>query len=456
MRRTVLALTLAALGARAEAPERDDPRGRIEALERENGPRTPEQQLRILRAAEFEALRYGMRPGIDRFAAVSGTAWVNIGPATADFEKNGVTYLKVDSGRARKILVDPRNANVVYVATSGGGVWKTYDALTTLSATAGPHWLPITESIGSLSVGSIAMNPATPDSLLLGLGDPFDVHTPGMLHSDDGGATWSAAVTMSGAYVTAGTIYTATSVRDIAFDPSPGNSNIVFAATDAGLFRSIESGTGSNWSLVTSIVSNSTRSYQGCWSVAYAGPRTWLASCIDTATDFGKVWRSTDDGVSWAQVTLPTSDVYRMTLASSGARAYVLASDGNGADQKDVFRSNDAGATWTSLGMGPAFVAGTRLANPNEDQTDLNFIHNQALYNQMIIVDPVNPDILFVGGNLNMGRSVDGGTNWTFLTNWLPYTFGGTRNVGGLADAQYAHADWHAATIAHFGTNTYF
>jgi hypothetical protein len=460
MRLLILALAFAAFSARAEAPERDDPRGRIEAMRLENGPRTPEQQLEILRAAESEAIRYGLKPGIERFAAVAGTAWVNIGPSSADFEINGVTYNKVDSGRGRKILVDPRSDSVVYVATSGGGVWKTYDALTPVTATGGPHWLPITDSIGSLSVGNIAMNPAAPDSLLLGLGDPFDVHTPGMLHSDDGGATWSSAVTLSGSYVSGGPIFIATSVRDIAFDPSAGNSNIVIAATDAGLFRSTEGGTGTNWQLVTQIVAYSTHSYQGCWSVAYAGPHTWLASCVDTATDLGKVWQSTDDGVSWLPATLPTTDVYRMTLASAAAasanggwRVYLLAADGNGADQKDILRSDNAGSSWTTLNMTPGGRAPT---NPNEDQLDLDFIHTQALYNQMIVVDPVNPDILFVGGNLSMGRSVDGGTTWTLLTNWLPYTFGGTRNTGGLGDAQYAHADWHAATIAHFGANTYF
>jgi hypothetical protein len=476
MRASILALALAALGARAEAPERDDPRGRIESQQIVDGLRTPEEQLAILRAAESEARKYGMRPGIERFAAVAGTAWVNVGPSTADFEYNGAVYHKVDSGRARRIIVDPRNANVVYFATSGGGVWKTFDALTAIDATHGPHWQAITESIGSLSIGDLAMNPALPDSLLLGLGDPFDVHTPGLLHSDDGGVTWSSAVTLSGSYTGTAGVFIATTVRNIAFDPSTGNSNIVFAATDAGLFRSTEGGVGTNWQLID--LASTTHTPQDCWSVAYAGPRTWLAACIDATPGLtsggGAVFRSTDDGVSWGSVTLTAGTVRRITLATasralngtdkgcmngtapaSGWRAYALAANATNADQADVFCSDNGGSSWSSLGMTPA---GRAPVNPTDDQTDLDFTHDQAFYNHMLVVDPLDPNSVFIGGNLSMGRSTDGGNSWNVMTDWLP--FGLSVQTGGLSTAldspQYAHADWHTATVAHFGTTAYF
>src|SRR4051812_42749419 len=145
MKAVLALLALGALGAvdpdQGQAPERDDPRGRMAATALLQGERSPEDQMQILRTAESEALKYGLKPGgPERFAAVSGTSWVNLGPTTADFEYNGATYHKIDSGRARKIIVDPRDANVVYFATSGGGVWKTYDALTAVTSTTGPHW----------------------------------------------------------------------------------------------------------------------------------------------------------------------------------------------------------------------------------------------------------------------------------------------------------------------------
>src|SRR5947199_4462261 len=155
--------------------------------------RTSEDRLRILETSRLEARRWGLSnisEGPVQAARVPGNAWVNLGPSSANFEKNGVTYNKVDSGRPRTILVHPTNPDVLYLATSGGGVWKTFDATSAIDATNGPHWMPITETLGSLSIGAMAMSPGNPDSLLLGLGDPFDVQVPGFFHSDDGGATW--------------------------------------------------------------------------------------------------------------------------------------------------------------------------------------------------------------------------------------------------------------------------
>src|SRR5882762_9023275 len=77
---------------------------------------------------------------------VSGTSWVSLGPTDARFEFNGVVYTQVDSGRASGIQADPRDANVVYLATAGGGVWKTWDFI---DGALIPSWPPITEMLGN-------------------------------------------------------------------------------------------------------------------------------------------------------------------------------------------------------------------------------------------------------------------------------------------------------------------
>ena len=286
-----LALVWAGSGARAEIEGRvgDDPRGRQAARAIEEGVRTPEDRLRILETARSEARRWGLSNVADgpvRAARIPGTAWVNLGPSSADFETNGVTYFKVDSGRPRTILVHPTNPDIVYLATSGGGVWKTFDATAAIDATIGPHWMPITETIGSLSIGAMAMSPGNPDSLLLGLGDPFDVQVPGFFHSDDGGATWQGSVVLSATYPGYLPLQ-ATSVRDIAFDET---GEVVLAATDAGLFRSIEGGVGAGWSLLDVDVAHHP---QGFWSVVRVGGQVWVATSQDLDSNLaGNVWRS--------------------------------------------------------------------------------------------------------------------------------------------------------------------
>ena len=199
----LLAVSLCALSASAREygegePVREDPRARIRERIRQFGQRTPEEGLAFLQTARAEAEKVGLDGSTTHRLAARGTSlsaaqgktWINLGPTNASFEKNGITYTKVDSGRVRRVLVHPTDPNIIYVATAGGGVWKTFDGTTPVSdlpgGSTGPTWRPITESVGSLSVGSMAMDPKNPDILVLGLGDPFDNQFPGLVHSSDG------------------------------------------------------------------------------------------------------------------------------------------------------------------------------------------------------------------------------------------------------------------------------
>ncbi|MFL5311188.1 MAG: hypothetical protein ACJ79H_12110, partial [Myxococcales bacterium] len=456
----VLLSAALASGVRAEEPVHDDPRGRLVARELDEGRRTPEDRLRIVEIARSEALKWSAEKagGALQPVRAGGSAWVNVGPRSANFEKNGVTFNKVDSGRPRNVLVHPTNPDIVYLATSGGGVWKTFDATAAIDATNGPHWQPITETLGSLSIGALAMSPLNPDSLLLGLGDPFDVQTPGFFHSDDGGATWIGPAVLSGAYPGFGTL-TATSVRDIAFS---AGGQVVLAATDAGLFRSVEGGLGAGWQLKDLDLAHHPQEF---WSLGRVGGQVWVATSIDLTDQLGRVWRSPDDGISWAQITSFTpaadvNDVRRMTVAVSGtdsanpntARVYLLAENSAETAQKDVFRSDDGGQTWSALG-----VNSTRApVNPNDDQADLDVMHGQAFYNHMIAVDPQNHDRLLVGGNLCLVRSLDGGATWAVMADWLPRLVRVNGFLSPMPDYTYVHADYHAAAISYASSSLVF
>ena len=58
---------------------------------------------------------------------------------------------------------------------------------------------------------------------------------------------------------------------------------------------------------------------------------------------------------------------------------------------------------------------------------------NQGWYDNIIAVDPANPDIVWAGG-IDLFRSDDGGANWGQASHWWF-----TRGV----DPEYAHADNH-------------
>src|SRR5262249_2850428 len=161
---------------------------------------------------------------------VQGSAWINLGPDDADIAQDGPG--PVDSGRMRSIVPHPGNPDILFIATAGGGVWKTYDG--------GASWIPLTDRLGALGSGALAMDPHNPDVLASGLGAPFDASLAGggVPVTPDGGATWSAPkpqiATVSGQQLVA------RAIRDLKIDPLDSRHMVV--ATNVGLFNSNDFG----------------------------------------------------------------------------------------------------------------------------------------------------------------------------------------------------------------------
>jgi photosystem II stability/assembly factor-like uncharacterized protein len=444
------------------AQEADDPLARRAAARalREEEPSASEL-LRQLTIARKERDRAVLRaapgpvsaPGSRSALTVPTGAWINLGPTRAEVEWNAVPYTQIDSGRVRTIVPHPVDPGILYLATAGGGVWKTYDG--------GARWEPLTDFLGGLAVGALALDPHSPDSLFLGLGDPLGTDLPGLFSSRNGGATWSSPVVAVAKYGT--TTAPATSVRDLKVDPADGAH--VLVATNVGLFSWDGAGTPAQLRLPDAKGAASTPFE--VWSIASLGGGIWLVSGRDTTLGGtslmppvpGHLWRSTDNAATFQLIegSLPAAalpDVGRMTLAvaesttidPSTTRVFVLAANAtdSASELKDVFRSEDGGLSFSALGVN----ASHRPLNPNADQNDLNVLHDQAWYNQAIAVDPDNPNLVFVGGNLNMVRSRDGGQTWEVIADWLP----ASTQVG----LPYTHADYHAIAFSRAGSKTVF
>ena len=446
-----LACALSAAASAASGPERDDPSARARAMLELRGAQDSAARWRVLQEAHKQRDQYGPRAGAatamggrQRFLTagrVQGSTFINIGPAGASYDSNGARYIETDSGRVRQVLAHPTDPGILYLATAGGGVWKTWDA--------GAHWEPITDALGTTAIGTLAMDPANPDVLYLGFGDPFDVHQPGLVKSTDGGATWSEPVQLAASGRVAG------SVTDLKVDPQ--SSNVVLATTDVGLFRSSDA--GNSWQAVA-LANSGGDTFFFLWSLAWVGPSTWLLtgqqanaakppSAGQNGAQLG-LWRSTDDGVSWqwAAAALPGGDALaatagRGTLATaastlvqpSTARVFLLAATLKGDAQLDLFRSDDGGQTFFALGLN----ANGTPHNPNGDQPDLNLGHQQSWYNQALAVDAAEPDLVFAGGDLSLLRSFDGGNSWDVISNWLPVPQG--------YRLPYLHADLHSVAV---------
>ena len=103
-----------------------------------------------------------------------------------------------NSGRVRDIVADPNHPNIVYIATSTGGVWKTLDI------TAKPvQWINLSDRLPTLMCGAIAFIP--PSTLILGTGESDGdgyrwPRGPRLFQSTDGGNNWTKVSKLGPAY----------------------------------------------------------------------------------------------------------------------------------------------------------------------------------------------------------------------------------------------------------------
>jgi hypothetical protein len=375
--------------------------------------------------------------------SASGGQWIPVGPTGADYEQNGSFTGHVrDSGRARTILPHPTNPDILYFLTSGGGLWKT-----TNFTSSHTTWTQLTDNLPTTGGGAVAFG-RSPDTLYLGLGDPYDQVLVGgaVVKSTDGGASWGPIKELG----------TTVSVRAIGVDTSDPLNDVVMVGTENGLYISSDSGNNfapadpasfggkAIWSIV--------RSSAGWLVSAQACPAANIGLQCQQATT---IYVSTDHGSTWAAIPNAGPAVLsggRSTLAVGAPGDSVVYSytntfveSGNPPNQaiKDIYRSTDGGLNWSSTGTGVAKPP----TNPVTGQTDTNLCHAQCWYNQMIVVDPSDPtrNTLYIGGDLASAKSTNGGGSWTLQTWWLYSQFPALR---------YVHADMHAAAISTSGTKT--
>jgi hypothetical protein len=372
-------------------------------------------------------------------SAVSTTpSWVNLDSSVVD--DNGVTHPL--GGRVDFVRAPPRNADVVYAGTYGGGIWKSTDF-----TAAQAHWQPITEAVASLAVGGLDIDPSAPDTLYVGLGDPWDVQVGAVIKTTDGGGHWSAPVFLSGTYPAAagGSFVQARHIRDLAVDP--GNRNVL-VATDVGLFVSTDQGATFQLRDLPNVASQGVESLSSIAFVgASAGQSTWVVA--GESVDQGDLWRSSDVGATWrsgrAAAAFPISPdgIHGMAVAagrgSSPTTAAVFVEADAGAGHTWLFRSTDGGQHYATI-SGPV----TQVAGNDCPSTD-NILGGQGWFNRALAVDPTDSNHVIFGGQLCSVRTVNAlaaAPTFAQASWWI-----GTPS----STWPFVHADSHGALITNIG-----
>jgi hypothetical protein len=378
-------------------------------------------------------------PGQARPALPSASAaWNHLGPTNAAYtvyapptSVDGTPVPNVDSGRLslQGILTHPSNAQIVYVATSGGGLWKATNA--DLNASGDWNWTSMTDALphasatGNVPIGAAAMCVADPQTILIGLGDFVDATGVGTYKSTDGAATWTELGPCGGT----------TRIMSL-YMP---DASTILVGGNAGMWRSTNGGASfTNLSLGGSTTGS-------IWSIQPVGASTLKLAATRQIGTVPTFWYSSDGGATWTQASLDAAATAavggRATLRGSAGSATVLyamaENSARNAMAQGVLKSSDAGHTWTFL---PAPTAAGGLFQAENEGSD----GGQSWYNQGIAVDPLDPNHVFLASNLALFRSLDGGATWKQLTNWATTNY------------VYAHADWHTSAWSQTGPLTLF
>jgi photosystem II stability/assembly factor-like uncharacterized protein len=338
---------------------------------------------------------------------LNSSSWTAIGPAPL---VNGITdYTENTSGRVTGLAADPTDANTLYVAAAGGGVWKTTDG--------GVTWAPRTDDQATLFMGAIALAPSDPQIIYAGTGEanmgPSKVRESrdniyygrGVLKSTDGGASWSLLGQAQ---------FDRRTISRIVVDP--GDANTVYVAIGAlatnglpgntGVWKSTDG--GATWADTTAGIS--TVAAFSDLVMDPSNPQTLYAAVGEPGrSPVNSVYKTTNGGASWARAgNFPTGQgtpsVGRITLAVASGAPQTLYAAVTASGQGSVtaghlygmYKSVDGGAHWDRLPQPP------------------NYMSAAGDYHTALAVDPASADTVYAGGEYLIA-STDGGQSWATI-----------------------------------------
>lgn len=355
--------------------------------------------------------------------------WNSLGPhaaperivANSDYGSPGV-------GMMLSIWVDPDNFDHILGGSSSGGLWETMDA--------GASWTNITDGFGygTFGVHSVSVAEQNKDHIYIGTGVETGVtgmdkeYGWGVLRSLDGGVTWD----ITGLTYYAGEDETPPTWKVVA-DPFDTDGNIVYAATDAKVYKSTNAG-----GTFTPILEASDDVKFKDFDIKPDNPAVLIASAANGAPLWandipGSIWRSTDGGATWSNLTselggAQNPSTYNLIFTEFSPVdpniVYCLGRviSSTNTEYFDVFRSEDAGLTWVQMA------------------DDINMLAAGALKGDLRC-SAVNSDIIYMSA-VEVFRSINQGQSFYSISDW---------NQMNVID--YMHADIRDMAIMPFGSD---
>lgn len=333
--------------------------------------------------------------------------WQAIGPANV-------------GGRTLCLALHPDDPDVIFAGSASGGLWKT-----TTGGIGAAAWSPVATGFPVLGVSTIAIDPADGDVMYIGTGETYSYqgsiggeairttrgsYGVGILKSEDGGASWSASLDW--------TYEQSRGVWMVQIHPT--DSDILYAATTEGVYKSIDA--GDSWVRVHDVIMAMDL------RIHPVDPDVIFAAHGNFGSAGTGIYRSLDAGQDWTKLgsNLPGSWTGKAQLAiSPAAPDTVFASIADSDAGLGLYVSHDRGDTW-------ARVNGT------------DYAQYQGWYSHYVVASPFDNSTLFTGG-IEIWRSLNGGGALQVRSRWQSVYFGTSPPEGPIGDPDYAHADHHFA-----------
>jgi len=351
---------------------------------------------------------------------LQGVQWKLLGPintpTSTDVREQGL-------GRINVVRINPNNENELWIGAASGGVWRTTNN--------GSSWqsFPFTNFL-SLGVSDIAIAKTNPNIVYVATGDADgtigtggkDFYTIGLIKTTDAGTTWTVTGFSK-------ELYESKLITRILLNPD--NENIILAATNVGIYKSIDG--GDTWTLKTTEGSYIDMEFKpGDYHTIYASTYNYSGSCFVSV--------STDNGETWKKVySVPYAN--RLAIATTPANpdyVYCLASNVSSYGFEGFYLSTDAGNTWmqrASTGTVPNILGWY-------DGLDSD-IRGQGTYDLSLCVSPKNSTLIYTGG-VNIWKSSDLAITFDAVSSWTYYN-----------NLPFVHADIHNFEFSPSGSRLY-
>ncbi len=230
-------------------------------------------------------------------------------------------------GRVNDAVIDPNNPDTIYIASAGGGVWKSIDG--------GNSWVPLSDKWPLLPTSCVVVDPANSNVVYCGTGDILGGPGIGIMKSTNGGQSWTSE---------GQSIFGTNSVRKVLVDVN--NSNTILAGYGGpgagGIARSTDGGT--TWTSVLQVPGTIS---DIAYSIPNAQGQRYLYASSENGGNAGGIYRSSNDGLTWslvgANMGIGTCDVAPSATDANTVYAYDYY-------HQTVMMSTTAGSSWTDIG----------------------------------------------------------------------------------------------------------